>query len=161
MTDRRLMELSGYDPAAVIALNNRDAKKTSWLDAALFARLLATASFARGAGQGPDGFVIAMDNTCHYVNPNFAWFAERYDRFVYVDRVVVAEHSRGRGIARALYGDVLQFAQSRGAAIVGCEVNSDPPNPGSDAFHAALGFAEAGQALLQNGKTVRYLVRRV
>jgi predicted GNAT superfamily acetyltransferase len=43
-----------------------------------------------------------------------------------------------------------------------CEVNLDPPNPASDAFHAALGFAEVGTAVIDNGdKTVRYLSRRL
>jgi hypothetical protein len=43
-----------------------------------------------------------------------------------------------------------------------CEVNADPPNPASDAFHTALGFAEVGSASIHAGsKTVRYLARRI
>jgi hypothetical protein len=39
-----------------------------------------------------------------------------------------------------------------------CEVNSDPPNPPSDALHASLGFKEVGSAAIHGGaKTVRYL----
>jgi uncharacterized protein len=38
-----------------------------------------------------------------------------------------------------------------------CEVNIDPPNPASEAFHLALGFKEVGQATIHGGtKTVRY-----
>jgi hypothetical protein len=41
-----------------------------------------------------------------------------------------------------------------------CEVNSDPPNPASDAFHAAMEFSEVGRAAIHHGsKTVRYLAR--
>lgn len=41
-----------------------------------------------------------------------------------------------------------------------CEVNFLPPNPGSDAFHARLGFSEVGRGVLYGGsKTVRYLER--
>jgi uncharacterized protein len=41
-------------------------------------------------------------------------------------------------------------------------VNSDPPNPASDAFHAALGFEVVGEAAIHDGaKTVRYLARRL
>ncbi len=40
-----------------------------------------------------------------------------------------------------------------------CEVNHAPPNPGSDAFHARMGFGEIGRAVLSGGKTVRYLRR--
>lgn len=44
--------------------------------------------------------------------------------------------------------------------MVCCEVNSDPPNPASDAFHARLGFAEVGAAAIHGGaKSVRYLAR--
>ena len=40
--------------------------------------------------------------------------------------------------------------------------NTDPPNPGSDAFHARLGFHEVGRAFLADrGKSVRYLEREV
>ena len=40
--------------------------------------------------------------------------------------------------------------------IVGA-VNLDPPNPGSDAFHAKMGFAQVGCAeLAPGGKTARY-----
>jgi predicted GNAT superfamily acetyltransferase len=40
-----------------------------------------------------------------------------------------------------------------------CEVNAEPPNPASDAFHAAMGFAEVGSATLGGGKQVRYFER--
>jgi predicted GNAT superfamily acetyltransferase len=43
-----------------------------------------------------------------------------------------------------------------------CEVNSEPPNPASDAFHAAMGFTEVGRATIHQGrKTVRYLTREL
>jgi predicted GNAT superfamily acetyltransferase len=39
-------------------------------------------------------------------------------------------------------------------------VNSAPPNPESDAFHAALGFTEVGAGSPDGGgKRVRYLAR--
>lgn len=157
--DDGVWDLRDYDPAAIIALNNRDSEKTSLLDEGSFDRLVNAAAFARGIGDGPDGFVIAMTEASPYDNPNFAWFKARHPRFVYVDRIVVAEAARGRGIARRLYAALFDFATANGKSIAGCEVNIDPPNPVSDAFHAALGFSEAGQALLANGKTVRYLTK--
>jgi hypothetical protein len=46
-----------------------------------------------------------------------------------------------------------------GYTRVCCEVNVEPPNPGSDAFHANLGFEEIGRAFVpEREKTVRYLV---
>ena len=59
---------------------------------------------------------------------------------------------------------MLGFDHGRAAGhdIVACEVNLDPPNPGSLAFHAALGFEDVGTASIYGGKrTVRYFIRRL
>ena len=68
--------------------------------------------------------------------------------------------ARGRGCARKLYRDLFEEAVGAGHERVVCEVNSSPPNPESDAFHAALGLVEVGSASIHDGaKTVRYLAR--
>ena len=72
----------------------------------------------------------------------------------------MAASARGRGHARTLYHDLFDIAARNGHDIVVCEVNSDPPNPASDAFHAALGFSEVGHASIHGGaKSVRYFAR--
>ena len=92
----------------------------------------------------------------------WTWFRERYPRFVYVDRVVVAAEARGRGHARRLYEDLFDHVRRAGHTIVTCEVNADPPNPASDAFHAALGFSEVGDAVIHGGKkSVRYYAKPI
>ncbi len=106
----------------------------------------------------PDrALLIAFDHDADYDSPNFLWFKARYGRFVYVDRIAVAPSARGAGLARALYEDLFQAARKAGHTHIVCEVNSDPPNPGSDAFHARVGFREVGEAALKSGKRVRYL----
>jgi len=107
-----------------------------------------------------DAFLIALNEEARYDSPNYLWFRARYPRFVYVDRVVVAPHARGRGLARLLYADLFDFASRAGHELIVCEVNINPPNPGSDALHATLGFSEVGQATIRDGsKTVRDLGR--
>jgi uncharacterized protein len=106
--------------------------------------------------------LIALDNTAPYQNPNFAWFKEAYPSFVYIDRIIVAESARGQGIARLLYEDLFAAAHSAGVPRIVCEVNSEPPNPASDAFHLAMGFEKVGQAVLYNGaKTVNYFAKNL
>jgi predicted GNAT superfamily acetyltransferase len=74
----------------------------------------------------------------------------------------VAPRARGRGYAGLLYADLFDRAGQAGHDIVVCEFNRDPPNLASDAFHAAQGFAEVGQATIHEGsKTVRYLARAI
>jgi uncharacterized protein len=146
--------MSGLD--AMLALNAAHEVETSPLDHAALAEMLATAFHSGTEAAGRDGFLIAFDQDAPYSSPNFLWFKTRYDRFVYVDRIIVAEHARGRGLARAFYEGLFDRARANGHQRIVCEVNLDPPNPGSIAFHTALGFVEVGQALLSNGKQVSY-----
>ncbi len=142
--------------AEVLELNNEHAEELSLLDAERLDRLVAEAFMAVRVGE-LDAFLIAFDEQARYDSPNFLWFRLRRDRFVYVDRIAVAASARGRGLARALYLHLFEAARSAGHVRICCEVNAEPPNPASDAFHAALGFREVGAATLPGGtKTVRY-----
>ncbi len=144
---------------AVLALNNRHATELSLLDMPGLVALLREAFHARRIG-GLEAFMIGFDETADYASPNFLWFRERYERFAYVDRIAVAPQARGRGHARRLYEDFFAHAQREGHEIAVCEVNADPPNPGSDAFHAALGFrAGRHRRHPRRQKTVRYFAR--
>jgi predicted GNAT superfamily acetyltransferase len=144
---------------SVLALNNKHSEELSWLEPAQLAHLVSQAFYARHVGM-LEAFLLAFDQDADYDSPNFLWFKKRYLRFVYVDRIAVAESARGRGHARRLYQDLFDVAARAGHDIVVCEVNSDPPNPASDAFHAALGFLEIGQATIHGGKkSVRYFAR--
>jgi predicted GNAT superfamily acetyltransferase len=53
----------------------------------------------------------------------------------------------------AAYPDppVVDAARAAGRAEVTCEVNLDPPNPGSEAFHARLGFKQVGVQSTKGG----------
>jgi predicted GNAT superfamily acetyltransferase len=144
---------------AVLALNNMHAEELSWLEPAQLSHLVSQAFYARRIGK-LEAFLLAFDQGADYDSPNFLWFKKRYPRFIYVDRIAVAESARGRGHARLLYRDLFDTAARSGHDIVVCEVNSDPPNPASDAFHAALGFLEIGKAAIHGGKkSVRYFAR--
>ena len=141
----------------ILALNNAHKAETSALTRDELIHLLATAFHSATEGGGKDGFLIAFDQDADYASPNFHWFKPHRARFVYIDRVIVAPHARGRGLARVFYGGLIARARAAGHDHIVCEVNLDPPNPGSLAFHATMGFVAVGEALLPNGKTVRYM----
>jgi uncharacterized protein len=102
--------------------------------------------------------LLASHQGASYDSPDYRWFRERYTRFIYVDLVVVAPLMRGRGYARLLYTDLFEQARRAAHRLVVCEINTDPPNPASDAFHAAFKFEEVGRATIHQGsKSVRYL----
>jgi len=157
----RPAEVSGALGESLLALNNAHAEELSFLTQERLVELLGEAFAARRIGT-VDAFLLAFDQDAAYDSPNFLWFRARYQRFVYVDRIVVGASARGRGLARRLYRDLFEAAAVAGHERIVCEVNSEPPNPASDAFHAALGFEKVGAAPIHGGsKTVNYLAREL
>ena len=143
----------------VHALNQAHRVELSALTKERLEVLLARAFLARAVDERA-AFMLTFDQDADYDSPNFLWFKDRLARFVYVDRVVVSPAHRRRGLAGLLYDDLFRFARDRGRESIVCEVNADPPNPGSDAFHAARGFTVMGEArLADRAKSVRYLER--
>ena len=100
------------------------------------------------------GFVLALAPGSDYASENYAWFSARRPGSLYVDRVVVAPAASGRGVGRTLYDAVVARAAELGLRTVTCEVNLDPPNPESLAFHARMGFERVGEQVTKGG-TVR------
>jgi predicted GNAT superfamily acetyltransferase len=143
----------------LLALNNANARELSWLEADRFAHLVSEAFLALASESG-EAMLLAFDQDADYDSPNFLWFRARYERFVYLDRIVVAASARRQGLARRLHQALFEQASKAGHDRIVGEINSDPPNPGSDAIHAALGFVEVGRAEIHGGlKTVRYISR--
>lgn len=93
----------------------------------------------------PAGFVFALAPGLDYTSENYRWFSARSDSFLYVDRIVLAERLRSRGVGPKLYRAVFDAARAAGYREVFCEVNVRPANPGSLAFHRRLGFEEVGR----------------
>lgn len=101
--------------------------------------------------------MICFDEKSGYESPNFLWMRSRFDSFVYIDRIIVSPEVRGQKVGRNLYECAFAHAERSGRSRVTCEVNVEPPNPASEAFHAALGFREIEQASNTPGKIVRYM----
>ena len=105
------------------------------------------------------GFMILMVPGANYDSLNYRWFSQNLDDFLYVDRIVIAPAFHRQGFGALFYQQAWTFAKQR-ATVLCCEVNLEPPNPQSMAFHLALGFAERAQQSTEGGdKLVSLLVR--
>jgi uncharacterized protein len=144
--------------ANILALSAQHEVETSTLTSQQLRTMLDSAFYVATGADGRDAYLITFDQDAAYDSVNFQWFKARYRRFVYIDRVVVAESARGRGVARQFYSALFERARGAGHDIVTCEINVEPPNPGSMAFHKALGFSEVGQSRLGEGKVVSYQI---
>jgi uncharacterized protein len=144
----------------LLRVNNSSARETSTLTRERFDRMISLARVATFI-EPSAAFLLAFEDRDDFDGGHFLWFKSRFDTFLYIDRVVVAEYFRRHGLGRLLYADLFNRAEQLGHKSVVCEVNLKPPNPISDKFHQAQGFDEVGRATIDEGaKTVRYLLRR-
>ena len=138
-------EATDADHAIVLAMNNAATPNVNALDPAPWAWLVAHTLHYRVAedAEGIAGFLLCVPSGLSYWSQNYAWFTARFEHFLYMDRVVVAERARNQGVGTALYDDLHAAAQGRWPRIT-LEVNLRPPNPGSQRFHERLGYQPIG-----------------
>lgn len=97
-------------------------------------------------------FLLGLRESADYDSPNFRWFVARYQRFLYVDRIVVSSNARRRGAGTLLYRDLFDFAAASSVDLVACEFDLDPPNLRSQRFHSRFGFTEVGRQRVAGGR---------
>lgn len=140
-----LRPLQDTDIPAVLALNERNVEALAPMDEPRLRQL-------RGLAERFDvveldgtfaGFVITFAPGTSYDSENYAWFSERHEDFSYLDRIVLHEDMRRRGLGTFVYDEVETAAKAHGRLTL--EVNLVPRNDASLAFHAQRGFAEVGR----------------
>ena len=156
-----LRAVSLDDLATLRVLNEAAAPHVNSLSLAEFDWFRVHAPYFRVAEQAGNivGFLTALTPELSYASANFEWFQAHRERFVYIDRIIVAEAARGSGVGRQLYQDLSEFAAPF-ADLLTCEVNIRPPNPGSILFHERMGFRGVGRQETEGGKKEVVLMER-
>ena len=103
-------------------------------------------------------FCVTFAPDAQDAGSNHQWFAERYKSFVYLDRIAIDSNHQNRRLGALLYQSVEQhMLDSAEYSLLCCEVNLEPPNPGSLRFHKRIGFVECGVETTGPGYVVTYL----
>jgi predicted GNAT superfamily acetyltransferase len=139
--------LGPADLDRVLAINEGGVPAVGALDVPKLAHLVDQSTIALAATVDDTeemvaGFCLVLAPGADYASVNYRWFSERYDDFVYLDRVAIAPEFQGRGLGRALYDEVERRTAAKWFTL---EVNLQPRNEASLAFHDRLGFVEVGQ----------------
>lgn len=98
------------------------------------------------------GIMILLGPGSTYASPNYGWFSERYDDFLYVDRIALAPEARGQGWGPGLYAQFATAAADRNVPVMTAEVNTVPRNDRSLRFHEIAGFEEVARCQPYGGE---------
>ncbi|QBB71225.1 GNAT family N-acetyltransferase [Pseudolysobacter antarcticus] len=144
-----IRDVREHELDSVLALNNAAGVTILPLNAARLRQFFEIADYFRVAVVDGSivGFLIAMRAGAQYDSPNYRWFGERYDEFVYIDRIVLGQAYRGLGLGRVFYCDVTSYAEVR-VPVLSCEVLLEPRDDVSVLFHGMFGFHEVGQQVM-------------
>ena len=140
-----LRPLRDTDVADVLTLNDRNVVKLAPMDEARLHELRETADRfdVLDVDGAFAGFVITFAPGTAYDSDNYRWFAARHERFYYLDRIVLHEGFRRRGLGGQVYDELERVAAPY--TRLALEVNLVPRNDASLAFHAARGYREVGR----------------
>lgn len=154
MSDVIIRAAEDSDFRKIVKLNADEIKNTSQMDIERLRHLDAISAYHKVVvcDDNLAAFILAMKDDAPYDNDNIKWFLSRYKSFLYIDRIVVAQKYKGRGIGSLLYKDILKYAGNEAIPLIACEINIVPPNKPSLAFHAGYGFKEVGRKWHDNGK---------
>ena len=159
----RIRAIEPADLGRILEINEANVPEVGSVDAERLAFLFDASPIAL-AVEVDDvivGFCLVMPSSAPYDSVNFRWFTGRYDDFMYLDRVAFAATAQGQGLGTQLYAEVDRLMAESGATRLGLEVNVDPPNEPSLAFHARRGFVEVGRQDTPYGIRVSMQMRQV
>lgn len=106
------------------------------------------------------GYLLAFEDGDAYDGEEFLYFAANLRRsFLYIDQIAIGGSRRRSGVGRALYESAFGRARVRGLDLACCEINLDPPNPDSMAFHLRIGFGQIAAVSTRDGRDVALMTR--
>lgn len=156
-----LRPIESSDHAFVLDLNHDHVDLLAPLDQARLEQLLGWADRADVIEHDDRavGFVLTFASGTAYDSVHYRWFTARFGgSFYYLDRIVVDPGVRRAGIGARVYDELEAVAATYGRMVL--EVNIEPPNEPSLAFHRARGYVEVGQ-LGAAGKRVTLMEKAV
>jgi len=148
-----IRDMTHSDFETIVHLNQNALEGVGPLDNESLSLLVKMSDQALVAEDSGDiaGFVITLPPGAEYDSSRYRWFEDKLvDDYVYLDRIVVSDEHRRKGVASQLYEEI------EGDTPVALEVYDT--NDVSLAFHESRGFEEVG-ALTHDGKTNLMLVR--
>ncbi len=153
-----IRELTAEDLDVMLAINQENVPAVGPENEETMRQIFEWSFLALGieVNQALVGYCLIMKPGLPYGSTNYQWFCDKYDDFIYLDRVAFTASHQGKGYGSLLYSEV----ESRSTEpLFTLEVNLKPRNEGSLRFHHRLGFVEVGQQVSGSGKLVSLMAK--
>ena len=146
-----LRNLTDADLERVLEINHANVPAVGGATADHLSGLVASSSIAVVSLVDGEvaGFCIVLGPDADYDSVNYLWFMEHHPTAMYLDRVAFDARFHGQGLGSEMYAEVDRLIRLEQPTATGLtlEVNVDPPNEPSLAFHRKLGFSEVGRQM--------------
>ena len=143
---------------AIYTLNQTNAPEVGFLDSLDYLKELLEKSYMNFCVRNDNeiiGLMVCFREGSDYSSKNYKFFKDNENHFLYIDRIVVKEKYRRKGIANHLYSVIEEIATELGLPLC-CEVNILPENKPSIEFHKKLGFIDIGTNDFEENSVVYY-----
>jgi len=94
----------------LVRVNNLSDRETSVLTRERFDRMISLARVATFIAPSA-AFLLAFAEDDDFDDGHFLWFRSHFDKFLYIDRIVVAADRRRLGLGSVLYADLFKRAE--------------------------------------------------
>ena len=152
------------DYAEILKLNQNDVEMLSPLDDDTLSKMDELSEIFQVIEQDNKvvAFILAFKDGCDYWSDNYRWFLDNYTNFIYIDRIVIDENYRKRGLAKDLYDNLFDYALKNNYALVCAEIDIEPEyNCPSIRFHEKMGFRQVGTRISKQTLTVSLQVKNL
>ena len=158
-----IREIKQTDIELVLALNNAAAPAVNALTFDGLEEILRMAQKTWVAEDDGSivGALVVIGPKALYQSANYSWLDSQFENFCYVDRIIISPSNKRKGLGWQFYDRLDEHAARINADVLLCEVNIEPENPQSLAFHTSLGWTSFHDREHGPGKVVRYFKKNI
>ena len=159
MHELKIEQATRYDLKSILLLNQDSIPAVSSSNLQMMEHFLMICDYFKICQLNGEiiGFLNALLPSKDYKSEHYKWFNDRYESFIYVDRIIFNESYQNQGYGTVFYNDLIKSIKNTSLDIA-CEINIKPYNKKSINFHNKYGFNEVGRKDINIEKSVMYMI---
>ena len=158
MNEHKIEQATNNDLKSILSLNQNSIPAVSSSNLEMMKHFLIICDYFKVCKINGEiiGFLNALLPSKDYKSEHYKWFNDRYEFFIYVDRIIINKSYQNQGYGTVFYDDLINSIENK-ALDIACEIHTKPYNKQSIRFHKKYGFKEVGRKDIDINKSVIYM----